>query len=70
MLLDPVHIDLDPSLLMFRQHRFAAQLAISVTFDEFLLVFESEMTPCSWFLVVSPYTRSTCLSCRLWSVCG
>ncbi|KAL5108983.1 Serine/threonine-protein kinase MRCK beta [Taenia crassiceps] len=41
VLLEPSCIDLDPSLLMFRQGRFAAQLAISVTFDEFLLVFEN-----------------------------
>lgn len=43
VLLDPSCIDLDPSLLMFRQHRFAARLAISVNFDEFLLAFESEL---------------------------
>ncbi|KAM7535308.1 hypothetical protein Aperf_G00000094837 [Anoplocephala perfoliata] len=41
VLLEPSCIDLDPSLLMFRQHRFAAQLAVSVNCDEFLLVFEN-----------------------------
>uniref|UniRef100_A0A158R993 Phorbol-ester/DAG-type domain-containing protein n=1 Tax=Taenia asiatica TaxID=60517 RepID=A0A158R993_TAEAS len=41
VLLEPSCIDLDPSLLMFRQDRFAAQLAISVNLDEFLLVFEN-----------------------------
>lgn len=41
VLLEPSCIDLDPSLLMFRQNRFAAQLAVSVNVDEFLLVFEN-----------------------------